>query len=159
MVLKLNFFGRCKLRKKLVPFFKLAIVQSLFVICHLNYAFAEPLVVLEYRNGNVEGVIDSENPFALDPDYSAQHKVNPGEVLGGIIKKYYGGSGLDLRFVQLAIIAVNPKAFARNNPNYLFAGPTLKLPSIRQIQNLVIGIPLDNEVNLSPGRDLYFFGS
>ena len=61
--------------------------------------------------------------------------------------------------MQLAIIAVNPKAFARANPNYLFAGPTLKLPSVRQIQNLVLGVPLDDEVNAPMGRDLYFFGS
>ena len=125
----------------------------------LGSAYAEPFVVIEYRNSENYGLGDSDNPFALDNDYSTQHKVLSGEVLGGIIKKYYGNSGLDLRFVQLAIIAVNPKAFARANPNYLFAGPTLKLPSVRQIQNLVLGVPLDDEVNAPMGRDLYFFGS
>ena len=147
------------MRMILVLIFKFTIIQILAVSSFIGSAFAEPLIVLEYRNGNEQRTIDSENPFALDVDYSTQHKVQSGEVLGGIINKYYGGSGLDLRFVQLAIIAVNPKAFARNNPNYLFAGPTLKLPSVRQIQNLVVGIPLNDELNLSSGRDLYFFGS
>ena len=50
------------MRKKLVPFFRLAIVKSLFAISLINHAFAEPLVVLEYRNGNIDDVIDSENP-------------------------------------------------------------------------------------------------
>ena len=125
----------------------------------LGSAYAEPFVVIEYRNNDNYGIGGSDNPFALDSDYSTEHKVLSGEVLGGIIKKYYGNSGLDLRFVQLAIIAVNPKAFARANPNYLFAGPTLKLPSVRQIQNLVLGVPLDDEANAPMGRDLYFFGS
>ena len=147
------------MRMILVLIFKFTIIQILAVSSFIGLAFAEPLIVLEYRNGNEQRTIDSENPFALDVDYATQHKVQSGEVLGGIINKYYGGSGLDLRFVQLAIIAVNPKAFARNNPNYLFAGPTLKLPSVRQIQNLVVGIPLNDELNLSSGRDLYFFGS
>ena len=72
----------------------------------LGSAYAEPFVVIEYRNSENYGLGDSDNPFALDNDYSTQHKVLSGEVLGGIIKKYYGNSGLDLRFVQLAIIAV-----------------------------------------------------
>ena len=135
---------------------------SVFLIitgCCCKLAFSEPLVVLEYRGADNYGMENSNNPFAMDSDYSTSHKVESGDVLGGIIDRYYGGSGLDLRFVQLAIIAINPKAFARANPNYLFAGPTLKLPSVRQIQNLVIGIPADDELNNSPGRDLYFFGS
>ena len=147
------------MKEKLVSVMKSLIVSILSTLSFTDLALAEPLVVLEYRNGNEQGLIMSENPFALDSDYSTQHKVQSGEVLGGIIKQYYGGSGLDLRFVQLAIIAVNPKAFARSNPNYLFAGPTLKLPSVRQIQNLVVGIPFNDELNMSSGRDLYFFGS
>ncbi len=147
------------MEETLVSFIKLVFVSILSALSFTGLALAEPLVVLEYRNGNGQGLIESENPFALDSEYSTQHKVESGEVLGGIIKRYYGGSGLDLRFVQLAIIAVNPKAFARSNPNYLFAGPTLKLPSVRQIQNLVVGIPLNDELNTLSGRDLYFFGS
>lgn len=141
------------------PFFKFFVISFLVIYYFLSLAYAEPLVIIEYRNGDNYLSENSTNPFSLDTDYTTVHKVEPGDVLGGIIKQYYGGSGLDLRFVQLAIIAVNPKAFARANANYLFAGPTLTLPSVRQIQNLVVGISIDDEMNMTSGADLYFYGS
>ena len=147
------------MKNKSSAFYLLLALISISLASHLGYTYAEPLVIIEYRNGNNYNEMNSDNPFALDIDYSAEHKVLSGEVLGGIIKRYYGSSGLDLRFVQLAIVTVNPNAFARANPNYLFAGPILKLPSVRQIQNLVLGIPLDDDLNIPVGRDLYFFGS
>ena len=147
------------MKNKSNSFYFSASLTLILLLSFSGYIHAEPLVVIEYRNQSSYGNIGSDNPFALDIDYSTSHKVESGEVLGGIIKRYYGNSGLDLRFVQLAILAVNPKAFARANPNYLFAGPTLKLPSIRQIQNLVIGIPLEDDLNVPAGRELYFFGS
>ena len=76
---------------------------------------------------------NSNNPFAMDSDYSTSHKVESGDVLGGIIDRYYGGSGLDLRFVQLAIIAINRK-YSLGKSKLSFAGPTLKLPSVRKFK-------------------------
>ena len=93
--------------------------------------FAEPIVVLEYRNANgldnTEG--SSNHPFRMDPGYGTKHKVRQDETLSHIITNYYGGSGMDASFVQMAILRRNKSAFVRSNPNYLYAGKTLYLPS------------------------------
>ena len=59
------------------------------------------------------------------------------ESLSDILKKYYGNSGLNMRIVEVSVIEINKHAFVRNNPNYMFAGKTLVIPSINHIMNLV----------------------
>ena len=43
-----------------------------------------------------------------------------------------------MKFVGLAIVAHNKHAFVKNNPNFLFADKTLKLPSLNQIQAMLL---------------------
>ncbi|MEJ6673312.1 MAG: pilus assembly protein FimV, partial [Alphaproteobacteria bacterium] len=70
---------------------------------------AEAIVVLEYRNaagsGDTEG--DNTHPFRMDPGYGTKHKVRQDETLSHIITNYYGGSGMDASFVQMAILRRN----------------------------------------------------
>ena len=79
-----------------------------------------------------------------------------------IINDFYSGSGLDKRFLKLAIVAANPQAFAQENPNFLFAGAELHLPSLNQIQAMVLGIPINNQtkkINRQiEDKDIFFFG-
>jgi hypothetical protein len=127
---------------------------------------AEAIVVLEYRNatgsGNSEG--DNTHPFRMDPGYSTKHKVRQDETLSHIITNYYGGSGMDASFVQMAILRRNKSAFVRSNPNYLYAGKTLYLPSLNDIQAMVTGggKPLNtDESSSSDGyvrNEIFFFG-
>ena len=44
-----------------------------------------------------------------------------------------------MKFIELAIVAHNKHAFVKNNPNFLFADKTLKLPSLNQIQAMLLG--------------------
>ena len=84
-----------------------------------------------------------------------------GQSLGHIINEFYAGSGLDKRFLKLAIVAANPKAFAQENPNFMFAGAKLHLPSLNQIQAMILGIPINKSVqrnSQSPDRGIFFFG-
>ena len=79
-----------------------------------------------------------------------------------IIDAYYSGSGLDKRFLKLAIVAANPRAFAQQNPNFMFAGATLHLPSLNQIQAMVLGIPINGKLKdyekQADNRGIFFFG-
>ena len=101
---------------------------------------SEPIVILEYRGNNYQNDSDnqSNNIFLIDPEHSDNHIVDSGQSLGEIINNFYAGSGLDKRFLKLAIVAANPNAFAQENPNFMFAGAKLHLPSIKQIQDMVI---------------------
>ena len=137
-------------------------IPCLFSIA-INTAIAEPIVVLAYGardNGGVEDAASS-HPFRMDPDYSEMHEVAPNETLSHIMNDYYGGSGMNMKFVEMAIVQVNRHAFVRGNPNFLFAKKTIRLPSLNQIKALVTGEKLENSPSQSgSGRtnEIYFFG-
>ena len=63
--------------------------------------------------------------------------------------------------MKLAIVAANPKAFAQENPNFMFAGAKLHLPSLNQIQNMILGNPINKSSQnngYSANREIFFFG-
>ena len=141
---------------------------SMFVIASLlgmamNTAIAEPIVVLAYGapdNGGVEDAASS-HPFRMDPDYSEMHEVAQNETLSHIMNDYYGGSGMNMKFVEIAIVQVNRHAFVRGNPNFLYAKKTIRLPSLNQIKALVTGAKPENSPSQGgSGRtnEIYFFG-
>ena len=118
-----------------------------------------PLIVLEYP-GQSSAYSDSNNPFVLDENYSAKHKVGAGETLSHVMEKHYAGSGLNMRFIEMAIVMKNKHAFVRNNPHYLYADKTLHLPSLNEIKALIMGTPNDTPSNTTDNRNqIFFFGS
>ena len=98
-----------------------------------------PLVVLENdQRQSGEKLRSSASKFADDPDHAERHTVKKGDSLFKIINKYYSGAGLDRNFLELAIVKANREAFVRNNPNFLYAGRVLHLPSVNQIKSMVM---------------------
>jgi len=119
----------------------------------------QPLIVLEYPGGS-SAYSDSDNPFVQDEDYSAKHRVQSGETLSHVMEKHYAGSGLNMRFIEMAIVLKNKHAFVRNNPHYLYADKTLHLPSLNEIKALIMGQSNDQPSNSSSITDqIFFFGS
>lgn len=152
--------------KKLARLFFLFCVGPLLVVFSglpVNLAIAEPIVILEYRAA--EKIADGDggtHPFRLDPDYSTHHKVMQDETLSHIIANYYGGSGLDKAFVQMAIVKKNSSAFVRANPNYLYAGKSLHLPSLNEIRAMLIRkttSPKHVDSIRDNREEIFFFGS
>ena len=142
-------------------FFRLMTLFCLWIPAQTSVA--EPIVILEYRGADMvtEGE-GSVHPFRLDPDYSTHHKVNKDETLSHIIANYYGGSGMDKSFVQMAIVKKNSSAFVRANPNYLFAGKSLHLPSLNEIRAMLIKKknPLKATDSARDNREeIFYFGS
>ena len=141
---------------------KIILFINIFLISSISYS--EPIIVLEYRGTNYQNEYtdQSNNIFTMDPDHTEKHKVPKGQSLSQIIDEYYAGSGLDKRFLRLAIVAANPKAFAQENPNFMFAGATLHLPSLNQIQAMVLGVPIDKKTSQLKtqvsDRGIFFFG-
>ena len=121
------------------------------------YLNAEPFVVLSYNS--FSELSERDNPFSQDPDYSLKHTVLPGESLNLIIEKYYGNSGLNISFLQLAIVSLHKKAFRNKNINYMIADEIIHLPSVNQISKLMKGIDfrLDDITDHNAGN-IYFYG-
>ena len=137
---------------------------SMLLVASLSVEASEPIVVLEYgqRAGSLEyGDDTSTHPFRMDLDYQQSHKVMPDETLGHIMQAYYGGSGLNMSFVEMAIVQFNKHAFVRGNPNFLYADKTLHLPSVNQIQALTLGKTEKVQQDKGHGEgqnEIFFFG-
>ena len=132
----------------------------IFLTLFSNISYSEPFVVLEYRSG-VNNTESSDNPFINDENFSIKHKVNKNETLTDIILKHYGFKNFNRDILSLSIVHFNKHAFVRKNPNYLFAGKTLYLPSLKEIKNLVLKLPkskVENENFPDRSNQIYFFG-
>ena len=140
------------------------LVGLTLVVASLAAEAGEPIVVLEYgqRVSSHEHRDDASNhPFRMDLNYQESHKVMPDETLGHIMQAYYGGSGLNMTFVEMAIVQFNKHAFVRGNPNFLYADKTLHLPSVNQIQALALGKMEKAQQNRGYGEgqnEIFFFG-
>ena len=124
----------------------------------------EPFVILEYNNQNLNETgrknINKNNRFIKDHNYSVNHKVKDGESLSGILNKYYGNTGLNMKIVEISIIEINKHAFVRENPHFLYAGKILKIPSVSEIMNLVRKAPDKKSNSKSSQRNhIYFYGN
>ena len=121
---------------------------------------SQPIVILEYPTFTNSTQNYSDNVFIQNHDYSTTHKVKPDETLSHILEDYYSGSGLNLKFIELAIVAHNKHAFVKNNPNFLFADKTLRLPSLNQIQAMILGnnAPTEPTNKGVRSQEIYYIG-
>ena len=136
-------------------------LASMLHICVVHAG--EPIVVLTYGDSRETGSTLDEygtHPMRTDPNAHQMHQVAEAETLSHIMAEYYGGSGLNMKFVELAILQFNREAFVRGNPNFLFAGKRLHLPSVNQIKALVTGQKSDSQRSPSNGNqnEIFFFG-
>ena len=136
-------------------------LASMLHICVVRAG--EPIVVLTYGDSRETGSTRDEygtHPMRTDPNAHQMHQVAEAETLSHIMAEYYGGSGLNMKFVELAILQFNREAFVRGNPNFLFAGKRLHLPSVNQIKALVTGQKSESQRSLSNRNqnEIFFFG-
>ena len=144
---------------------KLSALKIIFIIWLLLYptlSFSEPFVVLEYRGHSVKEQIETNNVFLNDLNHSSKHIVLKNETLSDIMLNYYGTKSFNNNILSLAIVHFNKNAFVRNNPNYLYSGKKLYLPSINEIRNLIIKknkkIDSKKQYNSPSSSQIYFFG-
>ena len=134
----------------------------IFILFYSKLSFSEPFVVLEYRGNIDRGNIQSDNLFMNDLNYSSKHVVLKNETLSDIMLNYYGSKSFNNSILSLAIVHFNKNAFVRNNPNYLYSGKKLYLPSINEIKNLIIKKNKNpenkNGMNSNISSQIYFFG-
>ena len=139
-------------------------VIFLVIIFSFEIKSNEPFVILEYNNQNLNESgtknINKNNKFIKDHNYSVNHKVKDGESLSGILHKYYGNTGLNMKIIEISIIEINKHAFVRENPHFLYAGKILKIPSVSEIMNLVRKVPNKKTNSKSSQRNhIYFYGN
>ena len=141
---------------------KFIIIITISLIAFFKQAKSnEPFVVLEFQglSSSASG-LNNENIFIKNQNHSLTHKVKSGESLSGILKKYYGNSGLNMKIVEISLIEMNKHAFVRGNRHFLYAGKKLKIPSINEIMSLVKNQKKNqNSLNSSKSGHIYFYGN
>ena len=141
---------------------KIFCIFTLFIFSLSKFSFSEPFVVLEYRGNSDREYLSSDNLFLKDLNYSTNHVVLKNETLSDIMLNYYGSRAFNNRILSLAIVSFNKKAFVRNNPNFLYSGKKLYLPSVNEIKNLIIKkdkiLENKDKNNSSITSQIYFFG-
>ena len=145
--------------KKQILIFSIVSTLIMFLSLAAN-SQSQPIVILEYPTFTNSNQNYSDNVFIQNHDYSTTHKVKPDETLSHILEDYYSGSGLNLKFIELAIVAHNKHAFVKNNPNFLFADKTLRLPSLNQIQAMILGnnAPVEPTNKGVRSQEIYYIG-
>ena len=133
-----------------------------FILSFAKLSYSEPFVVLEYRGHTDRSNSNSDNIFLQDLNYSSHHTVLKNETLSDIMLNYYGSKSFNNKILSLAIVYFNKKAFVRNNPNFLYSGKKLYLPSVNEIKNLIIKnekrVKNKDKYNSSISSQIYFFG-
>ena len=131
-----------------------------FINIYPSIVKAEPFVVLEYRGDKQTSYDLSDNIFVQDSNYNAKHTVLKNETLSDIMLKYYGSKSFNKNILSLGIVHFNKHAFVRENPNFLFSGKKIYLPSVNEIKNLIIKKQNNNNegVRKEISSQIYFFG-
>ena len=145
----------------MIRFLFMMFLASMLHICVVRAG--EPIVVLAYGDSRETGSTLGEygtHPMRTDPNAHQMHQVAEAETLSHIMAEYYGGSGLNMKFVELAILQFNREAFVRGNPNFLFAVKQLHLPSVNQIKALVTRQKSESQKSPSNRNqnEIFFFG-
>ena len=140
--------------KNKIKFLSIAICLQFFA----KTVISEPFVVLEYRSSDTKLSENSNNSFLNDENFSKKHKVKKNETLSDIILKNYGIKYFNIDILSLSIVHFNKHAFVRKNPNFLYAGKTLYLPSVLEIKNLLIKNKPNKKVYSKDEKHIYFFG-
>ena len=132
----------------------------IFLISFLNKLNAEPMIVLEFNSSPSFQKGDEKNEFFLNENHFEKYLIRPGDTLASIQKKFYNGSGLNSHIVQLSIIILNPHAFVKNNPNFMYSKKELYLPGKKNIEDLLIGkiIKENNDLKEETSEKIFFFG-
>ena len=118
---------------------KVLIIILFTIFLSNNLKPNEPFVVLEYKGilVQISKKLNKENHFIKDLNHTVNHKVKNGESLSGILNKYYGNSGLNMKIVEVSLIEMNKHAFVRGILTFCMQGKKIKIPSVNQIMNLV----------------------
>ena len=76
-------------------------------------------------------------PQQLSSQKLATYRVKPGDTLDIIINKVMPETSVRGDFLKKAFVRANPHAFRRSNPNWLYAGVKLKIPTADDFRKVV----------------------
>jgi len=85
----------------------------------------------------------------------SHYTIQDGDTLNVIIDKHLSHLPLRRDILRAAIVSVNPHAFKRGNPNWMFRGAKLKLPTVADIERVIFTTPLPEAQDPQKNRSLW----
>ncbi|MCP4788610.1 MAG: LysM peptidoglycan-binding domain-containing protein [Gammaproteobacteria bacterium] len=123
--------------------------STLFMALMCSLALVSPNVSYANTEANLKTLlgklISLEHALAKRPanDESnllapgSSYKIEPGDTLATIAKRAYGDTGVRLNLIKNMIVDNNSHAFFRDNPNFIYAGKTIAIPSVDDLRELI----------------------
>lgn len=95
------------------------------------------------------------SPTQPDWKTAKTYVIQDGDTLNVIIDNYMGHLPLRRDILRTALVQINPHAFKRGNPNWMFRGAKLKIPTIADIERVIFTTPLPEAKDPQKNRSLW----
>ena len=83
------------------------------------------------------------------------YKIQKGDTLNQIIARNLSSSPISYDILKMSIVRANSHAFKRNNPNWMYAGKTIKFPTVLDLKNLLFRNQSNNVSPRSSSSDTW----
>lgn len=77
----------------------------------------------------------------------SKYRIKTGDSLDKIAARAYGETNLRLDLVKQLIVSNNPKAFFRNNANFIYADKIIAIPSVDDFRQMLFTSDTDSSLN------------
>ena len=77
----------------------------------------------------------------------SKYRIKTGDSLDKIAERAYGETNLRLDLVKQLIVSNNPKAFFRNNANFIYADKIIAIPSVDDFRQMLFTSDTDSSLN------------
>ncbi len=67
----------------------------------------------------------------------SSYKIQQGDTLAAIASRAYGDTDVRLNLIKSLIVDNNSHAFFRDNPNFIYAGKIIAIPSVDDLRELI----------------------
>ena len=78
-----------------------------------------------------------EPQLANNPSEDGYYRTQPGDTVDMILLRMLPNMPVKKAILRQALVKANPHAFKRSNPNWMYAGKRLRLPTADDIHNVV----------------------
>ena len=95
------------------------------------------------------------SPTAPEWKTPSHYTIQDGDTLNVIIDNHMSHLPLRRDILRTAIVSINPHAFKRGNPNWMFRGAKLKIPTVGDIERVVFTTPLPQAQDPQKNRSLW----
>jgi len=102
-----------------------------------NSSYAAPITAERAYAQLMKDVQRLQPKLAQNNSEDGYYTTRPGDTVDMILQRMLPNMPVKKAIMRQALVAANPHAFKRRNPNWMYAGKRLRLPEAKDIHNVV----------------------